>query len=75
MIGHYLACQRSPDRRRQNSLMVPITSQLTAARKVKSAVDLVSLVIAEQREQRDILSSGLNTGLSAPGQQSKTTNV
>ncbi|XP_043194492.1 uncharacterized protein LOC122366370 isoform X2 [Amphibalanus amphitrite] len=63
LIGRYMLPNYSPNRPRQNSLMVPITSQLTAARKVKSAVDLVSLVIAEQREQRESLSGGMS-GLS-----------
>ncbi|XP_037089860.1 uncharacterized protein LOC119110225 [Pollicipes pollicipes] len=60
MLCHYMMPSHSPSRPRQNSLMVPITSQLTAARKVKSAVDLVSLVIAEQREQRESLSGGVH---------------
>ena len=64
LISRYMLPNYSPSRPRQNSLMVPITSQLTAARKVKSAVDLVSLVIAEQREQRESLSGGVS-GLSA----------
>ena len=38
----------SPSCRRQLSLMTPAGTQLSATRRVKSAVDLVSLVMAEQ---------------------------
>ena len=39
---------QSPSCRRQLSLMTPAGTQLSAPRRVKSAVDLVSLVMAEQ---------------------------